>query len=202
MDLSQLCLSGATRDAFNNSGDIGRSLTLHLTPPRPLRSPQVGGIASTPGTRGAGTGKGRGCSLALRVSRCAISDLRFIPPALAVAKLALPQGHAWLNEPKLDGWITLLTRGGFDCTRRVPWTSAQALQTLPASSALLDGEHGASRMENAVGCSHKDATEKPDRNLTAFRLPAIEVFGASGAEDNSSVTRDTGDYRGRDRRPE
>jgi bifunctional non-homologous end joining protein LigD len=50
---------------------------------------------------------------------------------------------------KLDGWrlqahnsgslVTLLARGGFDCTRRLP-DIAEALQSLPASSAILDGE--------------------------------------------------------------
>jgi bifunctional non-homologous end joining protein LigD len=78
-----------------------------------------------------------------------MSNLRFIPPAIPVAKLVVPQGDAWLHEPKLDGWrlqahksgslVTLLTRGGFDCTRRFP-DIAEALQSLPASSAILDGE--------------------------------------------------------------
>ena len=78
-----------------------------------------------------------------------MTDLRFIPPAVPVAKLALPRGDAWLHEPKLDGWrlqahkskglITLLTRGGFECTRRFPVIAA-ALQSLPASSLILDGE--------------------------------------------------------------
>jgi hypothetical protein len=31
-------------------------------------------------------------------------------------------------------------------------------------------------MRNGVDCSRENATEKPDHYLTAFRLPAIEVF--------------------------
>jgi bifunctional non-homologous end joining protein LigD len=78
-----------------------------------------------------------------------MTELRFIPPAAPVGRATLPGGDSWLHEPKLDGWriqahkvgprVTLMTRNGFECTRRFP-AIAEALQSLPASSAILDGE--------------------------------------------------------------
>jgi bifunctional non-homologous end joining protein LigD len=72
------------------------------------------------------------------VHRFAMSDLRFIPPAIPVTKLALPRGDAWLHEPKLDGCRHSADARGFDCTRRFP-DIAESLQCLPASLAILDG---------------------------------------------------------------
>ncbi len=61
----------------------------------------------------------------------------------------MPQGRGWLHEAKYDGYriiarkegdeITLFSRSGLDWTVRFP-AIAKALQSLPAKSALLDGE--------------------------------------------------------------
>ncbi len=61
----------------------------------------------------------------------------------------MPAGPNWLHEVKYDGYrivarkagddITLFSRSGLDWTVRFP-AIAQALETLPAKSALLDGE--------------------------------------------------------------
>jgi bifunctional non-homologous end joining protein LigD len=61
----------------------------------------------------------------------------------------VPQGRGWLHEAKYDGYriiarkegdeITLFSRSGLDWTVRFP-AIAKALLSLPAKSALLDGE--------------------------------------------------------------
>ncbi len=61
----------------------------------------------------------------------------------------MPQGRGWLHEAKYDGYriiarkegdeITLFSRSGLDWTVRFP-AIAKALLSLPAKSALLDGE--------------------------------------------------------------
>lgn len=61
----------------------------------------------------------------------------------------MPDGSEWLHEIKYDGYriearkaggdITLFSRSGLDWTVRFP-SIAQALQTLPCDSALIDGE--------------------------------------------------------------
>jgi bifunctional non-homologous end joining protein LigD len=61
----------------------------------------------------------------------------------------VPHGDAWLHELKYDGYrilaskagdaITLYSRSGLDWTVRFP-AIAKALLTLPATSALIDGE--------------------------------------------------------------
>lgn len=61
----------------------------------------------------------------------------------------MPEGSNWLHEAKYDGYriiarkegdeITLYSRSGLDWTVRFP-AIAKALLTLPAESALLDGE--------------------------------------------------------------
>ncbi len=61
----------------------------------------------------------------------------------------MPAGPNWLHEVKYDGYrivarkagdeITLFSRSGLDWTVRFP-AIAKALLTLPAESALLDGE--------------------------------------------------------------
>lgn len=73
----------------------------------------------------------------------------FIEPTLAEADDGPPTGKGWLHEIKQDGYrmqaridggkIKLLTRMGLDWTKRFP-TIAKALEQLPVSSALIDGE--------------------------------------------------------------
>jgi bifunctional non-homologous end joining protein LigD len=73
----------------------------------------------------------------------------FVEPALAEMQDGPPTGRGWLHEIKQDGYrlearidggkIKLLTRTGLDWTKRFP-TIARALEQLPVSSALIDGE--------------------------------------------------------------
>ena len=61
----------------------------------------------------------------------------------------MPTGRTWLHEVKYDGYriiarkagddITLFSRSGLDWTVRFP-AIAEALLTLPAEIALIDGE--------------------------------------------------------------
>ena len=73
----------------------------------------------------------------------------FVEPSLAVLADKPPTGSNWLHEIKYDGYriqarldggkIKLLTRKGLDWTKRVP-AIARAVQELPLSSGVLDGE--------------------------------------------------------------
>lgn len=73
----------------------------------------------------------------------------FVPPSLAIQRAAPPGGPGWLHEIKLDGYrlearlergdVQLLTRNRQDWTHRFA-PIAEAVATLPARSALLDGE--------------------------------------------------------------
>lgn len=74
----------------------------------------------------------------------------FVPPALATLVKTVPKGARWLHEIKLDGYrmqariehgsVKLLTRTGLDWTERFGEAISQALKSLPAQTALLDGE--------------------------------------------------------------
>lgn len=78
-----------------------------------------------------------------------MSSFKFVIPAIPQARPALPVGDRWIHEPKLDGWrlqahkfgsrVVLFTRSGIDCSLRFP-TVVGAVASLPASSAVLDGE--------------------------------------------------------------
>jgi bifunctional non-homologous end joining protein LigD len=73
----------------------------------------------------------------------------FIAPELAMQETKPPSGEGWLHELKLDGYrvqarkdggrVQLLTRTGLDWTHRMK-TIATQLESLPAESAILDGE--------------------------------------------------------------
>lgn len=74
----------------------------------------------------------------------------FVPPALATLKPAPPHGEAWVHEIKFDGYrlqaqledgkATLLTRSGQDWSEKFGAAVLEALQALPAKTAILDGE--------------------------------------------------------------
>ena len=73
----------------------------------------------------------------------------WIKPQLSQLVREPPDGSDWLHELKFDGYrmharldhgrVQLLTRTGLDWTRKYP-AVADALQSLPASQAYLDGE--------------------------------------------------------------
>jgi bifunctional non-homologous end joining protein LigD len=72
-----------------------------------------------------------------------------VPPSLATLRSAAPSGDGWVHEIKFDGYrmqarldrgeVRLLTRKGLDWTDRFR-SIAEAVATLPAQTALLDGE--------------------------------------------------------------
>jgi bifunctional non-homologous end joining protein LigD len=73
----------------------------------------------------------------------------FVEPSLAMLAEKPPSGANWIHEIKYDGYrmqarldggkVSLLTRKGLDWTKRFA-SIARALQALPLSSGLLDGE--------------------------------------------------------------
>ena len=73
----------------------------------------------------------------------------FVPPSLATLYDHAPSGKNWLHEIKLDGYriearldhgkVQLLTRKQLDWTHRF-LPIAQAIEALPADTALIDGE--------------------------------------------------------------
>jgi DNA ligase D-like protein (predicted ligase) len=84
------------------------------------------------------------------VTQKAASPLpRWIPPQLTKLVDEAPSGEGWAHEIKYDGYrlharidrgrVALLTRTGLDWTEKYPGT-ADALRSLPADRAYLDGE--------------------------------------------------------------
>jgi len=73
----------------------------------------------------------------------------FVAPCLATLADKVPQSDNWIHEIKFDGYrlqarldngkVKLLTRRGLDWTRKFP-AIAEAIATLPAKAALIDGE--------------------------------------------------------------
>ena len=88
-----------------------------------------------------------GKTKAKKVARALIPQ--FVAPELATLDTEVPTGRDWLHEVKYDGYriiarkagddITLFSRSGLDWTVRFP-AIAEALLSLPANIALIDGE--------------------------------------------------------------
>jgi bifunctional non-homologous end joining protein LigD len=84
----------------------------------------------------------------------------FVEPMLAALAKSPPGGDRWLHEVKFDGYrlqariedgrVSLWTRGGLDWTEKFTGAVVEALHSLPARAALLDGELV---VENASGVS-------------------------------------------------
>jgi len=110
------------------------------------------------------------------------SPPKFIPPCRPTSGTRLPKGGAWLHEPKLDGYrlqivkervqVRLHSRGGHDWTRRMPCL-AEALQGVPCSSAVLDGElimHDRRGRPYFNGLSAAIARDAPELTVYVFDL--------------------------------
>jgi bifunctional non-homologous end joining protein LigD len=84
----------------------------------------------------------------LRARRAPMPE--FVPPQLATLKTQAPGGAGWVHEIKFDGYrlqarieggkARLLTRGGLDWTDRFGAAVPEALASLPAQQAIIDGE--------------------------------------------------------------
>src|SRR5260370_6081936 len=82
-----------------------------------------------------------------RVERASLPT--WVKPQLAALVKEAPDGSDWLHEIKLDGYrmharldagrVQILTRRGNDWTQTYP-AIAEAIATLPAQNAYLDGE--------------------------------------------------------------
>lgn len=90
----------------------------------------------------------------------------FVEPALATLAARPPAGARWIHEIKFDGYrlqarvdagrVKLLTRSGLDWTAKFGKDLAEAFRTLPAGTALIDGELV---VENASGASDFSALQ-------------------------------------------
>jgi bifunctional non-homologous end joining protein LigD len=112
----------------------------------------------------------------------------FIPPQLAQQSTIPPKGIGWLHELKLDGYriqtrkdgasIQLLTRTGLDWTHRMK-TIAAELQSLPADTAILDGELVVLALNGTTSFADLQAAfqEGVKKNLTYFAFDLLHLNG-------------------------
>jgi bifunctional non-homologous end joining protein LigD len=91
-----------------------------------------------------------GSTAAVNLSGAVAAPLpNWVEPELSTLAAAPPSGRDWVHEIKFDGYrilarvdqgkVKLFTRRGNDWTLRIPML-AEAMQTIPVKTALLDGE--------------------------------------------------------------
>jgi bifunctional non-homologous end joining protein LigD len=114
----------------------------------------------------------------------------FIPPQLASQATAPPSAAGWLHELKLDGYriqarkngsqVQLLTRTGLDWTHRMK-SIATAVATLPAQTAILDGEvvvlapNGTTSFADLQAAFQNDAQNRTKHDLTYFVFDLLHL---------------------------
>ena len=108
----------------------------------------------------------------------------FTDPQLATLVDAVPTGTGWLHEVKYDGYRALVAIGGGTATvytrSGLDWTDtftgiADAAATLPAASALIDGEIVAFKDGHPDFSTLKDAIASGgDMTLFAFDLLSLD----------------------------
>ena len=113
----------------------------------------------------------------------------FIAPELATLKTTPPVGAGWLHEIKFDGYrlqaqiksgkVSLLTRSGLDWTAKFGKAVIGALERLPTSEAIIDGEVV---VENDVGASDFSALQSAlsEGNTGAFTFFAFDLLYLDG----------------------
>lgn len=109
----------------------------------------------------------------------------------------MPEGRNWLHEAKYDGYriiarkvgdeITLFSRSGLDWTVRFP-AIAKALLTLPAESALLDGEV-AFVLPSGI-TDFKSLQEHIDTPHPAFRYFLFDLLALDGKDLRSKPLKE------------
>jgi bifunctional non-homologous end joining protein LigD len=127
-DAPQSVKSGLTIEDI----EAGRDAPLHAKGP-------------SSGTKGKAKANGRAKS---EVAASAMPG--FIEPCLATLQATPPSGAEWLHEVKFDGYriqahlhggkVKLLTRSGLDWTQKFGDEMRDAVASLPAKQAILDGE--------------------------------------------------------------
>lgn len=141
-------LSGLTNDELASRGEIHADHARRIAhaPSKTHAPAKTPAPAKTkPRARATPTTAARGGKVRPRKALLPV----FVEPMLATLVSRPPTGADWIHEIKFDGYriqarldggeVVLLTRKGVDWTHRFP-TIAESLSTLPAGSALLDGE--------------------------------------------------------------
>lgn len=110
----------------------------------------------------------------------------FRPPQLATLVDSVPAGNGWLHEMKYDGYRALVaigkggprvyTRSGLDWTDKFTGI-AQAAATLPAASALIDGEVVAFKDGKPDFSTLQDALSNGSGDLVFFAFDLLERDG-------------------------
>lgn len=113
----------------------------------------------------------------------------FLEPQLATLADRPPQGSRWIHEIKFDGYrlqarirkakATLTTRGGLDWTRRFGKSIRDALEAMPVTEALIDGELV---VENASGSADFSALQADlsDGRKDRFVFYAFDLLHLDG----------------------
>ena len=124
---------------------------------------------------------------AKKVARALIPQ--FVAPELATLDTEVPTGRNWLHEVKYDGYriiarkagddITLFSRSGLDWTVRFP-AIAEALLSLPANIALIDGE-AAFVLPTGI-TDFKSLQEHIDTPNPAIRYFAFDLLALDGKD--------------------
>jgi bifunctional non-homologous end joining protein LigD len=112
----------------------------------------------------------------------------FVAPELALSAKRAPSGAEWLHELKLDGYriqahkngrgVKLLTRTGLDWTHRMK-PIADAVNTVPARTAILDGEVVVLAESRTTSFADLQAAfqEGAENNLTYFVFDLLHLDG-------------------------
>ncbi len=110
----------------------------------------------------------------------------FRPPQLATLVDTVPAGNGWLHEMKYDGYRALVaigeggprvyTRSGLDWTDKFTGI-AEAAATLPAASALIDGEVVAFKQGKPDFSTLQDALSNGSGDLAFFAFDLLEHDG-------------------------
>ena len=111
---------------------------------------------------------------------------KFRDPQLATLVDAVPSGNGWLHEMKYDGYRALVaigkggphvyTRSGLDWTDKFA-SIAEAAATLPASSALVDGEVVAFKDGKPDFSTLQDALSSGSGDVAFFAFDLLELDG-------------------------
>ena len=113
----------------------------------------------------------------------------FVEPSLATLVSAAPEGDRWLHEIKFDGYrlqariesgrVKLLTRSGLDWTSKFGKHLTGALASLPAKTALIDGELVVDSDAGAADFSALQADLSEGR-VDRFRFYAFDLLHLDG----------------------